>query len=453
MRRPAVLYFFLLLLLWGCDTPPPMQQVEPAPSKSQGATAQATTQGIFDHSLEPQLVELTTGALPIWRKFSEQKPALVLMSFGPFLKPIPVELKQRATELVLQGSREYFDRHGSFFRADPVILPNQALSAAVDADLFSKIYWVFPTKNSPEALSLDKFRTQMLEAKFLSKAEVDELTLKDATFSGRLRGMPFSASPHLNVASIQEPLVLHIDLSYFQGLYNNEIKTPLYDLIHKAARSLDQSGWEPLSTTLSYSTLEGDIALETRFVMSNLAEVLADPSLLAAEAMPPAWALRAQALYAADMFTESKKLELYRQAAKLAPADPTALYDLFQSYLQSKKIDKALVALDRAITLDPGYGAAYLAIANLALQDGNLAATQRFLEKAAALYPLNPFVNFGRSELLLQSGAKGDALTVIDQLLNLDWSPIYHPDMLQVLNEMKQAALATESNREVKDEK
>lgn len=424
------------LLFTACQK---QEEQPPAPTPAaqlQPAEPTAAEQGVF----QPRRVELASSALPIWREAQESKPALVLMSFDPFLKPVPAELKQRAIDLVAQGSADDFARHGSYFRADPVILPNQTLSAAIDAGLFSKIYWIFPAKNTPEQLDVVTFREQMTEAGFFSAEEAAALTLKDAAFSGVLRGLPFQAVHYLAFPEVNEPLVLHIDLSFFRGLYDNEIKTPLYDLIHQAASTLTQSGWKPLVTTLSYSTLEGEIALETRFVLSNLADILANPSLLAAEAMPPAWGLRAEGLYAADMFTESKKLELFHKAAVLAPDDPTALYDLFQAHFMAKEIDQALATLDRAVALDPGYAATYLALADMALTDNNPSVTFDLLNKAKPFFPYNPFVDLQRADLLLQKGDRNGAIELLETLKSAEWSSFYRSEMPGEIDDMLEAA-------------
>jgi tetratricopeptide (TPR) repeat protein len=391
------------------------------------------------------LVELATHALPFWRDCRDEKPALVLMSFDPFLQPIPTVLRDRARELVLTGTPGDIDRHGGLNRPDPVVMPTQALSAALEAGLFSRIYWVFPAKVDPTQLNLETFREQMVKAEFFSEAEAQELTLTQGTFSGQLRGVPFKAVHYSKLPDIDVdgPLVLHVDLSFFRGLYDDEIKTPLYDLIHQSALQILESGWQPLTLTLSYSTLQGAISLDTRFVLTNLAQVLRDPSLLDGD-MPQPWQLRAEALYAADMFTESKKLELYQQAAKLAPQDPTAAYDLFQVHFMARELDEALLALERAVALDPGYGAAYLRLTSMALEDGNVEMALALLEKAAAVFPANPFIPLQRADLLLQTGRGEAALSLLEPLLEKNWSPTYHPDIRKTLVEMKEVALNPE---------
>lgn len=421
---------FIPLLLLACqkqEEPLPVQPspVASAPSPSAEPSAVAAK---IPAPWPTQQVELAPAALPLWRSTADEGPTLVLFGFDPLLKPLPEDLRERAVELVRNGDAEALHKHGSYFRVEPVILPNQTLSAAIDGGLFSKICWVFPSKAEPGKLDLELFRKQMLDGGFFTPAEAAQLKLDGGIFSGTLRGLPFQAAHYGLLPALVGPLVVHVDLSFFQGLYESEVKTPLYDLIHQTANALLQSGWQPRVTTLSYSTLEGEIALETRFVMSNLAAVLNDPALLRND-LPQAWKLRAEALYAADMFSESKKLEIYRQAADLAPSDASAQYDLFQHHFLGQRLDQALEVLDRTVALDPGYAAAYLALADLARKEQQLPIALDLLTKAKPFFPHNPFVDLQRAELLLMRGDRNEGLALLEALRVAPWSRHYHADL------------------------
>lgn len=437
MHLMARFFILLTFLLSACESTPPQQETtQPTTPQSEVQEAQQNAKsGIFNQKLTAHTIELASDALPLWRQYREQKPALVVMSYDPFLEPISDETVPQVKELILTGSDQELRNKSGFYRAETLLLSTQAVSAAIGAELFSEIIWLFPSKQGPEGLSLDKFREQMLKAGFLSPTEVAQLRLDQATFSGSLRGIPFRAVHHLGFEKPAGPALLHIDLSFFDGLYDNEVSTPLYTLLSQTANRLRQQQWSPLATSLSYSTLEGVIALESRFLLSNLAELLGDPTLLDQQ-IPQSWDLRGQALYAADMFTEAKKFELFEQAAALAPNDPTAIYDLFQAHLKNKRIAQALEALDKAAQLDRGYAAGYLAIANMAQQDGNLQATLDFLNRADNYFPENPFIDIGRAELLLTGGEKAAAIEILTGLQQLSWSPYYHAAVPQQLQQL-----------------
>ncbi len=415
----------LLLTLTGCQK---REEQQTETDKHSAGVQFAPLGPLFADPVEPQLVELPTAALPLWRTFAPAQPTLVLLSFDPMLQPIPEALEKEALDLAHKGSAEEIRRRGSFYRPDPALIPPQTLSAALAAGFFSRVIWVFPSTVKPELLSLDFFRTQMTEGGFFTEKEAKDLGLLDGGFYGTLRGVPFQAVHPDVLPTLEGPLVVHLDLGYFRGLYRDAATTPPYDLLHQTATLLRQAAWSPLAVTLSYSTEEGVLSLETRFVLSAFAELLRRPELLEGE-MPEPWALRAEAHYGAAVLTPEKQLELYRRAAELAPGDGTFQYDLHRVLLEAGRTDEALNILDRAVTLDGDYAQAYVTLAQSALADRNGAVALALLEKARAAYPLNPFPTIQQADLLKHLGKQKEAAALLRELKKLPWSPVYHPEV------------------------
>lgn len=443
MLRTALLLFALLLPLAACDQSPPT-----AEAPVQKATRPAGT-GLLNVPEQPATLELASHALPLWRQQADARPTLAIFSFDPFLKPIPEALRERATELVKNGSEAAIEQHGSINRADPVILPNQTVSAALRGGLLSAIYWVFPSKIAPQQLDLGKFREQMVEQKFLTSEEAAALELQDGVLSGTVRGIPFYAVHPTRLDFIKDPGLLHIDMSYFRGLYDNEIKTPLYNLLKETADNLRAQSWQPQITTLSYSTLDGDTSLDVRFVMSDLAELIRNPALLDGD-MPQEWRQRSEALYAADMFSESKRIELAKQLIQVAPESASAHYDRFQALLHDKQIDPALQALEQAVKRDPGYGAAYISLAQMAVQDKRPAIALSLLNHAAQLFPDNPFIGLQEAHLLADQGDVNAARAKLDSLPQ-HWSPVYHQEIPEVIEKLRDKLNDSETPHEEKN--
>jgi tetratricopeptide (TPR) repeat protein len=189
-------------------------------------------------------------------------------------------------------------------------------------------------------------------------------------------------------------------------------------------------------TTLSYSTFEGTFSLDVRFLITNFADMLRDPALLDGT-MPQSWALRSEALYAVNFFLEDKVQEYYEQAARDYPDDAATQFDLYKHlFFEQRKIDEALAVLDKAVSLDRGYAAAYLELAQIANDDGNLAAALELLSNAAPLVPENPMVNLYRAQFLIESGRKEEAIPLIKNLQQLTWSTYYHKDIPALLEQM-----------------
>ncbi len=452
MRKLTLITGLLIFsILIGCQEETPQRTLPPqnteTPEVETSSTAQepdqpavtesTSTVEIFSEPIEPVVLELPSEALPYWRDVAKKsQPALVLFSIHPLLQPIEPNLKDKVAKLMTSGTIDDFKLHGSLYRSEPLVLPTQTLSAAIDAELFAEIIWVFPSTAPPEEMQLPLFQKQVSEAGFMTAEESDNLKLSGGIYTGRLRGVPFRAVHPKVLPDIKKPMVLHVDLGYFKGLYQGEVKTRIYDQLLNTALSLNETGWTPELTTLSYSTMEGTFSLDVRFLITNFAEMLRDPTLLDGT-MPQNWALRSEALYAVNFFLEGKTQEYYEQAAREYPQDAAAQYDLYRHlFFEQRKIDEALEVLDKTVSLDRGYAAAYLELAQIADNDGNLAAALELLTKAAPVVPENPMVNLYRAQFLIQSGRKDESMPLIRDLQTLTWSTHYHEGISGLLAQM-----------------
>lgn len=421
MHRLLFLLLCLPLLLTACD------------SGSKTVPAKPAAQ-VLAEPLQPVSMELPSEALPAWRDALPQKGTLVLMSIHPFLQPIESERSDGIKKAVATGTRDIFWKRGSFYRADPLLVPTETVSAALVGGLFKEVVWIFPNSVEAEQLSLETFRKQLRDARFVTEEEAGKLTLANGVFTGTVRGVPFRAAHPKVLLKIDGAFVLHIDLSYFRGLYQGEVKTPVYDVLHSTCLAIKAANWRPQVVTLSYSTIEGTISHDVRFLLSNLAELLRDPKLL--KQMPASWAKRGEALYAVNFFLDQKVREMYQQNATDHPQDAAAQYDYYKSLFEQKKIDEALRQLDKATVLDPGYGAVYLELAQIAETDRNLPIAVDLLSKGGSFFADNPFIDFYRAQFLLQLGRIDEARPLVERLEKLPWSKRYHPQMAEEVKKM-----------------
>lgn len=449
MKPFAIVILLLAALAAGCERnqPPQTGSQAPATPATPAAAGPAApppgltggTQQLFVQAMEPALFELPTDALPVWRQHAETKPTLALLSFDPFLQPLRPELRGAALDLAKTGNAADLLAKGRIFRAEPTLLPTQTLSAALEAGFFSRLCWVFPSTAKPEQLTLELFQKQMRDTGFMTESEVAALQLADGIYTGTVRGVPFQAIHPWALPKLEGPLLLHIDLSYFKGLYKDNATTPIYNLLHQTATGLRDTGWTPRAVTLSFSTEEGAVSLDTRFLLRDLATLLGRPELLDGD--PPAhWNQRADALYGVDVFTAEKMLELVEKMVAEAPEDPSVQYDHYTTLFAAKKLEPALAALDRAVAGDPGYAYAYAELAQIAVKDRNAQATVDLLRKAAAAYPENPFIPLQMADVQITTGAAQEALQTLQPLKQLTWSKAYHDDIPALLNRMSQDA-------------
>ncbi len=445
MRLFTALAILACLFSGGCEKKsesPPPHYGEAAPAGPGRASEPKASGGLFLDTVEPVLIELSTYALPYWREAAQQdKPSLVLMSLHPLLQPLAPPLKKEAAALLKNGNAEDFIRRGSLYRADPAILPPQTLSAALAAGWFAEIVWVFPFPGDFSQVDPEHFREQIVSAGFLSAKEGASLVWDGVQFSGKVRETPIRIVHPDQLVRLERPFILHVDLGFFEGRYHNEVKTPIYGLILDTAHAISELRWAPLEVTLSYSTIEGAISTDVRFLMTAFAQMMREPALM--KQAPSPWKMRAEALRAASFFQEGKAEDIYLESAARHPDDAAAQYDLYLQLLAPQRMAAALDQLDKAVALDPGYAAAYLDLARVAQQENNLPGILELLGRAAPVFPDNPFIDLHRAQYLIQAGQAKKARPLIERLKNLTWSSHFHSEVPGALKELEDAVEQT----------
>jgi len=427
-----ILLILLLLLLPGCQSNQEKDQ-SPQPTSQQKLSE---TQ-VMQQNITPILFELPSQALQVWRNFKTQKPALVLFSENPFLAPIPQPLKKSVKDLIATGSAEDFTRQASLQRVNPVLLSQQTLSAAIDSQLISEIVWYFPTRSPLAEFKVQNFSKLLVKAGFLSDEEAAQLTrAEEGIFEGRVRGIPLRVvHPLAALPEISQPVLLHIDLGYFRGLFKNSVSTPLYNLLHETALLLRDTQWPTLAVSLSYSNEGGNYALETRFLIKDLAQLLENPQIIDGQ-MPKNWQNRKEALFSKDFYQESKAQQLMLQSAEQSPLDASVQYDAYRVLIETGQNKEAFEQLDKVVALDPGYAEEYLSLAQTGFEKGWNDQTLQLLDKAIAAMPYNPLIPLHKADLLLEMGKKQAALEIYERQQQLPWSTIYYPEMSNSLKNL-----------------
>ena len=439
------LVFFCLLA--GCQNQQSEQTAKdaaPSPDTAKLETTTAKTPSqppappktLFNEPIQPVKVELPSQALPYWRDAAGgSRPALVLMSIHPFLQPLGDSQRADVSELVTSGSSEDFLNRGNLYRINPTMTNSQTLSAALDSNLFSRIIWVFPSRTTPAELKLETFRQQMLEAGFINESEGEALQLNDGIFSGTVRGTPFLAIHPQALTTIEGPVIVHLDLGYFKGLYNNEVRTPLYPTLQQTVAFLQPLKWMARSVTLSYSTEEREMSLETRFLINRFAELLEHPEMIDQD-LPAAWDLHSEALYTINFFLETKVTELYNRAVQAAPEDSAVLYGLALRVLRDGNLNEALKLIERAAASDNGYALEYFNLSERAYESGDYATALKLIEKGRPHFPRNPFIDIQRAQILLDLGRLDEAHGLLRELKKRPWSAQAHPQIMQHLDNL-----------------
>lgn len=436
MQARLILFCCLLLSCAACkknDTPvtpqpPPAKEVQaPAPSPALPLAAAP----FLSQPLPTTVIETTGAALPGWRNFAKNRPALIIVANNPAMIPVPAEIRSEVDKLLKSGGDNELTSRTSIESTDPLLLPVMSLSAALDAGWFSQVLWVFPSKQLPEELKLATFQEQLVAAQIASPEEAASFKLHQGNFSGTLRGLPFTAAPAASLPSLEQSALLHIDADYFKPLYKGEIKTPVYPLMIELLEKIKAQGWKVAAATVALSNQGFEsLPLQTRFLGKDLATILENPAIFD-KAFPRQWELRGNALYLENFMQKEEIHKTYLEMEKADPADPDVKFGLYNISRQLNQTDKALAYLKEAVQIDPVYAQEYLSLAQLATEKNLPEKAVEMLLLARKAQPDNPFILTFTIQALLDTGHRHEAETLKKELAGLKWSNFYYPQQAE----------------------
>lgn len=378
--------------------------------------------------------ETTAEALSIWRRAS-LPPTLLLLSNNPQLTPVPEEFRKKTRILINNANAKDLALATTDRNPAPMILPGMAVDTAIRNRWFKELAWALPLRDPSLEVNLEKFTEQLSQAGFASDNEISSILETGRTFHGTLRDTAFRAAALPLLQELQQPVIVHIDLSYFQPLYKNEISTPLLDIVFNTLTTLKKMHLETLAVTISYGHLDSQISLDVRFLGDILAYLIEDPTRLD-QPIPTNWQRQRDALYLANFFQKDKVRELYEAQEKDAPEAAWVKFNLYRSAAEHKEGTKALDYLAEAVALDPIFALEYQDLSNTAYEKQRPDEALRMLELAAEVFHEDPFLKLQMAQLANQLGEKEQALELLNKIRNLQWSEVYYPGMQQYLAEL-----------------
>lgn len=437
MQTRLLLLFCLLLLTAACkkgDTPVTPQSTPGKEVQVTQATEPAvplSAPPLFSQPLATTIIEATNGALPIWRSFAKNRPALIIAANTPAMLAVPPELRAEVATLLTDADDKELLRRSSPTAPDPLLLPMMSLNVALDAGWFSQVIWAFPSKQGPEMLELETFQQQLISAGIATPEEAAGfITLSQGSFRGIIRGRPFTAAHIEALPTLQESALLHIDADYFKPLYSGEIKTPIYPLLTDFLEKIKATGWQVAAATVALSNQQFDgLPLQTRFLGKDIAAVLQNPDLLK-NSFPGQWERRASALYLENFMQREEIQKLYLEMEKIDPRDPDVKFGLYNISRQRNQAEHALIYLKAAVQIDPAYALEYLSLAQLANERNLLQKTVEMLQLAHNALPENPFILTQTIHTLLANHQPEEAKALKAKLAALTWSKIYYPEQI-----------------------
>lgn len=416
------------LLLLGCDH---REESTKAASRPKPAPL-PELKLLLQEPVPISIYEVPSQALLQWYAVRKLKPALLIYANTPMLQTSPFFRIEDLRRPLAEANPEPL----RYSTSNPAVMPGMTLHAALEAGLFSAVYWIMPTKAGINDLSIEAFRRQLILSNALSVEESQTLTLSEGVFSGTVRGVPFHAVHPEAAFSISGPTVFHFDLGYLAALYEGEIKTQVFAMIYETLQHLRDQNIETVAASFSYSQETRKVALGSRFIGPVFKKLLEQPQLLD-QPPPEDWRQRADALYLPNMFLVSGGLKIYTQMVKNDPEDPSLHYALFELSRASQSTHKAaLFHLGEAVKRDPVYAFEYLSLVPLALKEKRSDEALRMLRLAHEALPDNPFITLELARGLIAEDQREQAVPLLQSLLDETWSETFYsvmPGMLEQL--------------------
>lgn len=433
----------LVFPLAGCNR----EQEAPPANKtpvSQHPTATAPLQSAAPKVLLQEPIDLQRGetladALPIWRRFAAQKPTLLLLSNNPALLPPPAAVEDQLASLLKSAGDKQLRLAGNTQRPDPLYLPAMSVDIALQQGWVDGLAWAFPQRDLEMELKLETIRDQLLTTGMISEPEADTLQYDGKVFAGTLRSLPFRAAALPNLSQLEGPLLLHIDLSYFQKLYKNEVSTPVIPLVASTLQHLAERKLPVLAVTFSYSHDESGIPMNVRFIGDFIAEMTESPQQLQ-QPLQPVWRQQNNILYLENFFQKDEIRRLTEEQAALAPEAAFAAYNRYQIAAQFKEGQRALDELAKAVAADSHYAKEYLVLSGRAYDARQPDQALRMLKLASDAQPENVWLHLQATQLAVEIGQNSVADERLAYLRQQPWSAVYYPDMPDYLEKLAKPA-------------
>jgi tetratricopeptide (TPR) repeat protein len=343
---------------------------------------------------------------------------------------VPEEMRSKTKILINNAKVETIALATTDRNPAPLIIPGMAVDAAMRSGWFNELAWALPLRDPAQDVLLDKFSTQLSQSGFATEDELSSLELTDRVFHGKLRGADFSAAALPLLQGLRQPVIVHIDLSYFQPLYKNEIATPLLDIVYNTLTTLKKMHLQTSAVTFSYGHLDSKIALDVRFLGDIISYLIEDPARLD-QPIPVNWQRQRDALYLSNFFKKEEIRELYESQDVEAPNSAWIKFNLYRSAAEHKEGRKALNYLAEAVAIDSLYALEYEELSKMAYEKGRPDEALRMLSLASDAFHNDPFIKFNMAQLARETGNKEQALELLNKLRNLQWSDYYYPDMSQ----------------------
>ena len=302
--------------------------------------------------------------IPYWIDLGVKHRVLVRFSSIDGLVPVSDDIMRHITTLSkkedFKGISEIAVRANEYTAENTVYIANHL-------GIVDELVWVTPSLYPLTQADLDGYLKFSAEKHPELKNAYSSLKFKDGVIEGKVFDVPVRIVALQDLPKLDKPVLLDIDVSYFQAIYQGEKETGILTLPSGLVNNLKDKGLSSDIVTVSPST--GSVSPRFRFLAGYIKELLHDPGMTD-KAPPRLWKDRAEAWRIAQK-SYSEAIPVLKDILKSNKDDTATHYDLANAYFESGDYTACKAELDIAYRLDDGYGYGYEDFAARLVQKGD----------------------------------------------------------------------------------
>ncbi len=380
------------------------------------------------------MVEQLHQAFKILYQAGAKKRSLLIIGASPGLAPAGDAYTANVLADASQGKwGDLLEKDYPTSRIYPVNIYNY-LFFLYKSGVIDKVYWVPPTKESVGKEPLDGFK-DYLKGIGIKDTELKGLRQTSDSIEGSLNGIPIRIFSIKELPKIKENVFVLIDLNFFNSLYENEVKTPMLDFFGGFMETLGSKKLKVSEAIISYSTADGQVPLEFRFLGGYLQKYLTDPQSLSKGPLQT-WKMRSEAMKNETFFQTDDTIQYYVDAIKLDPKDASLRFALAMAFLNQKNLEGLRAELDQAVALDNGYYTEYTEMGQYFQSKNMPEDADYFLSQAEKVNPQDPRIYSAQYDVYVSLKKHDKALEAVKKQMELGFGG---PDILGKLAESEKA--------------
>lgn len=348
MRIPLAAIFLMLALgLYACSGEPGNSQAGPA----------SVPLKVGADSITAEFVEQDSYNIAHWLENGQKSRILVRLSGYDGLSPVSDDAVAKIRGLAGKRSHDFLREAGDGLSDARLYDASGVVYVANRLGLVRELYWVVPTFSSVSREDLDSFKDYLKGMYPGSRDEIDSIRLDGAVARGTVNGVPVRMLGLQDLEDPGEPVLLDVDSSFFQAMYQDEKSTGSLSFIAGMFKLLSEAGLSSDSVSISASGEDGRAALRFRSFARYVEALLKEPGLIGSDP-PEHWSERAEA-WRAEQKDPEIAVPIYKRIIERFPENAASRYDLADLYFRLGEMEACAVELKAAAVLDPGYMPAF----------------------------------------------------------------------------------------------